>query len=72
LYLHEPVSTRGFLFTAALTLGLGSICLVLASVLDSGLLAAGGALFILAALVAKEAWLSGGRREWLLSPLTTS
>ena len=47
----------------------GSICLAAAAALDSPSPAVGGALFIFAALIAKEAWLSGGRRGWLLTAL---
>lgn len=62
------MSGRAFLLTAVVGLGLGTACLVLAAVLDSSALAVGGAVFVIAVVIAREGWLwAGEARQWLIT-----
>jgi hypothetical protein len=60
------VSGRAFAVVAALGLALAALCLGLAGMLDSTLLAVAGVMFVVAVLVAREGWLwRGDLRGWL-------
>lgn len=62
------VSGRAFLLTAVVGLVLGAMCLALAAILNSSVLAVGGAAFVIAVLVAREGWLWAGEgRRWLIT-----
>lgn len=60
------MSGRAFTLVAVVGLVLGAMCLALAAVVDSAILAVAGTLFVAVVLIAREGWLwRGNLRGWL-------